>query len=258
VQMLYTTDHMKIGWYSSAVGMAGTVFGPLAGYLLRKVGHARWLLTIAIALLGLFCGLGAIVTPTSHIASTVLTVLTGIAIAAGTVYTTTMIQLGVSHEFIGVATGLAILARSMGGSVGTTIYTAVLQDRITHYIVPDAAIPLITAGVPREKVEGVLGALLVGQVTSPAVTSLSPAQLAVAAHGLKVAFAHSFRVVYLVTIAFGVVGTVCVAFSSNVGHLMTSQVDIKLEEGAHVHAHEMEKKDSHANIHVDEDRIEKV
>jgi hypothetical protein len=238
--------------------MAGTVFGPLAGLAFRKIGHARWFITIDFALLGLFCGLGAIVTPESNIASTVLTVLVGITIAAGTVATTTMIQLGVDHEYIGVATGLAILARSMGGSVGTTIYTAVLRDRLTHYIVPDVAVPLVEAGVSPANIQEVLTALLQGEVTNPILTSLSPSQIGVAAHGVRIAYAHSFRIVYLVTIAFGVVGTVCAAFSTNVDKLMTSHVDIKLEEGAHVHARNMAVKDVQGPDHADEGGARKV
>ncbi len=258
MQLLYSTDPISVGFYASAVGMTGTIFGPVAGWLFRKVGHARLFLTICIALLGLFCGLGAIVTPTSNIASTVLVVLTGIAITSATVVTTTMIQLGVDHEFIGVATGLAILARSMGGSVGTTIYTAVLQNRVAVYIVPDAAVPLVAAGVSPDVVGDALTALLAGDVTSPAVRSLSPSQMVIAAQGIKIAFAHSFRIVYLATIAFAVVGTVCVAFSSNVDHLMTSQVDIKLEEGAHIHAHNVTEKNADAHGQTNEDRIDRT
>ena len=77
-------------------------------------------------------------------------------------------------------------------------------------------------------------ALTNGDVTSPVLHELTPQLLGLAAEGIKEAFAHSFRVVYLVSIAFGVVGTVCVAFSSDVDHLMTKEVDIKLDEGTHV------------------------
>jgi hypothetical protein len=64
--------------------------------------------------------------------------------------------------------------------------------------------------------------------------------------------------VYLVTIAFGVVGTVCAAFSTNVDKLMTSHVDIKLEEGAHVHARNMAVKDVQEPDHENEGGAGKV
>jgi hypothetical protein len=164
-------------------------------------------------------------------------VLIGAFVAAGTVVSTAMIQLGVSHEYIGIATGLAITARSMGGSVGTTIYSSILASRIKHYLVPDVAKPLAQAGVDPAKIPAIIGALLAGDATNPAVTEQLPDILIIAVNGIKQAYAHSFRVVYLVAIAFGVMGTVCVAFSANVDHLMTRTVDIKLDEGAKIKAH---------------------
>jgi len=47
---------------------------------------------------------------------------------------------------------------------------------------------------------------------------------------------HSLRLVYLVSIAFGVVGTVIVCFSKNVDEYMTNKVDIRLDEGAKLKA----------------------
>jgi hypothetical protein len=177
------------------------------------------------------------IAPTSNVASTVLVVLIGAFVAAATVVSTTMIQLGVSHEYIGIATGLAITARSIGGSIGTAIYSTILSSKLQHYLVPDAATPLARAGVNPAEIPTILGALLSGDATNPAVTEQSPAILVIAVNGIKQAYAHSFRVVYLVAIAFGVVGTVCVAFSANVDHLMTGTVDIKLDEGAKIKAH---------------------
>lgn len=58
--------------------------------------------------------------------------------------------------------------------------------------------------------------------------------VAVAEQGFKVAYSHAFRIACLVTIAFGVVGTIFVAFPRNVDDKMTSQMDIKLYEGPHL------------------------
>lgn len=94
--------------------------------------------------------------------------------------------------------------------------------------------PLALAGVAPASLPAVIGALSTGKGLE-ALAALTPTQLEIGIHGLKESFAHSFRIVYLVTIAFGVLGTVAVAFTANVDHLMTRKVDIKLEEGIHVH-----------------------
>jgi len=68
-------------------------------------------------------------------------------VVAATVFSTSMVQLSVSHEYIGIATGLAITARSVGGSIGTTIYASVLNSKLQDYLVTDVATPLAKAGL---------------------------------------------------------------------------------------------------------------
>ena len=72
---------------------------------------------------------------------------------------------------------------------------------------------------------------------SPIFATPTIPQLETAVLGLKWAFAHALRTVYLCSLAFGGIGIVCAAFVINVDHLMTRTVDIKLEEGAHVKGH---------------------
>ncbi|KAK1762784.1 trichothecene efflux pump [Phialemonium atrogriseum] len=238
VTSLYTQDPLKIGWYASTVGLTGSVFGPVAGYLFRKFRHARLMLTFYVLALTVVSGAQSIVSPTSNVGSTVLTVLVGGFVSAATIVSTAMIQLGVPHEYIGIATGLAITMRSIGGSVGTTIYSSVLTSKLKHYLFQYAATPLAKAGVDPQTIPALLAALLGGSVTDSVVTSQSPEVLGIAANGIKQAYAHSFRIVYLITIAFGVLGTICVAFSSDVDHLMTGGIDIKLDEGAKLRAND--------------------
>jgi hypothetical protein len=131
VTVLYATDPLKIGWYASATGMGGLVFGPPTGYIFKYAGHARILITVTVGLLSLCCGLQAIVSkdnhfsleytsitpqiiiltnpslaPGSHIASTILAILIGAFLSAANVYQVTIVQLVVAHEYIGIATAL--------------------------------------------------------------------------------------------------------------------------------------------------------
>jgi hypothetical protein len=164
-----------------------------------------------------------------------MVVLIGGLVTTAVVASQTMIQLGVRHEYLGVASAIANTARNLGGSVGTTIYTSILSDKIAHYVKPDVATPLAKAGVALAEIPGVITALMAHKSGAPALAALTPAQLAVAEAGLKTAYVHSFRIVYLVSIAFGVIATIAVSFSANVDKQMTKEVDIKLEEGAHIH-----------------------
>jgi hypothetical protein len=164
--------------------------------------------------------------------STVMVAGIGACSSAALIVSTTMIQLGVPHEYIGIATSMAVTARSMGGVIGTAVYPSILQERLIHYLPTDVAIPLFEAKAPLADIPLIIEALLIG---NEALLQNIPLELvAVAEQGIKLAYSHALRIVYLVTIAFGVMGTIFVAFSRSVDDKMTSKVDIKLQEGAHL------------------------
>lgn len=184
-----------------------------------------------------FCGAQAIVTPTSNISSTAIVILVYAFNSGASSISTAMIQLGVPHEFIGIASGVVVCARTTGGAVATTIYSSILANKLQSGLTKDVALPLAENGVSPTSVPAVIEVLLSGDATSAALTKLSPTALLAAIMGLKTAYADAFRLVYLVSIAFGVVATVIVAFCTDVDHLLTRKVDTKLEQGAHVRAH---------------------
>lgn len=185
------------------------------------------------------------IAPTSNIASTVLICLTGILVAAATVASTSMAQLWVPHEFIGIASALLITARTVGGAVATTGYSVILQNNIKDQGAHSIATALVKAGLPLPTVLDVLTALLAGDPTSPALASAvktNPLAVFVGVIALKKAYSKAFRLIYFVSIAFGVCGTICAAFSLNVAHLMTRHVDVTLDEGAHLKTIEADRK----------------
>jgi len=230
VQALYTTDLLKIGWYASALGIAGIVSSPIFGYLMTKVNSR--ILFIFIILNGTIAsGCMAIVSPTSSTASTVLTALEGVTIGGGMIIATAMCQLAVKHEYLGIVTSLAVTVRNVGGAVAQVIYVSILTGQLKVNIVKYVATPLAMAGVPLASLPGVLGALT-GAGPETALAGLTPAQLGLAVGGVKEAFTHSFRVVYLTSIAFGVLGTITVCFCKDIRPLLTKHVDIDLDEGA--------------------------
>ncbi|OCK73657.1 trichothecene efflux pump [Lepidopterella palustris CBS 459.81] len=233
VQALYTRDLIKIGWYASSLGMAGIISSPIFGFLFT-LGHARLLFIFIIAIGTIASGCMAVVSPGSNIASTVLVALEGVSVGGGMIVATAMVQLAVDHEYIGIATALAVTARNVGGAVGTVIYTSIFSDRLKFYIKEFVAIPLLGSGVNPAKLEGVIMALT-GQAPRSALSALTPQQLGIALEGVEQSFSHALRIVYLSSIAFGVVGTVCVLFCKNVDDRMTKKVEIKLDEGAKIH-----------------------
>jgi hypothetical protein len=169
--------------------------------------------------------------PTSSTGSTVLVALEGVTIGGGMIIATAMVQLAVKHEYLGIVTSLAVTVRNVGGAVGQVIYVSILTGQLKTNVKKYVAIPLALAGVPFANLPGVVLALT-GQGPTSALGTLTPAQIGVAVGGIKEAYSHSFKVVYLVSIAFGVLGTITVCFCKDMRYLMTHHVDIALDEGA--------------------------
>jgi hypothetical protein len=159
----------------------------------------------------------------------------GVCVGGGMIVATAMVQLAVEHQYIGIATALAVTARNVGGSVGQVIYISIFTDRLKSGFVKYVAYPLAAAGVPPTLIPAVLGGFT-GAAPKSVLSQLTPEQLGIGINGVKEAFVHSLRTVYLVSIAFGIVGTVVVCFCKNVDEYMTNKVDIKLDEGAKLKA----------------------
>ncbi|GAB7356262.1 hypothetical protein MBLNU459_g7073t1 [Dothideomycetes sp. NU459] len=236
VSVLYAKTDYDIGWYSMSIGLGGLWGGPLIGHLFSKLGHTNITFTITLLILTMLSGVQAIVTPTSNISSTVICILNGAFIAGVSAESAAIIQFGAKHEFIGIVTGIMVATRGVGGAVGQTVYLSILRNRLATNIPTMVAAPLAKAGVPLGNLEVVIEDLLNGVYTSPQVTALTPAQIAVASAGIKDAYANSFRLIYLISIAFGMVAVVAAAFTRNVEKMMTDTVAVKLNEGAHVRA----------------------
>lgn len=162
-------------------------------------------------------------------------------VAAATVTSNTMIQLAVPHQYLGVAMGLVTTSRNVGGSVGSTVYTVILNNQLTSNLGKNVATALATAGVPLAKIPAIAEALATGDQSSPALASVTPEELGAGVLALELTYVHAFKIIFLVSIAFGILGTVCAVFSKNVGEFMTNKVDVELDEAVHVGFHEVHK-----------------
>jgi len=241
IETLYSTNSTTIGLYSMALSLGGFCGGMVFGFLLDHVNQARWILVGVCLLLTALSGLQATVGLHTNASSIAIVALIGAMISAATVASNSMIQLAVPHQYIGVAMGLVTTARNVGGSISTTIYSVILTNRLAATLGVNVATALAKAGVPLADVPAITGALATGNAMSPALADATPLQLYAGIMALKHSYIDAFKIIYLVSIAFGVVGTVCAAFTMNVGHLMTRKIDVQLDAGLHVGLHEVHK-----------------
>ena len=117
----------------------------------------------------------------------------------------------------------------------------ILTNQLTDNLGTNVATALAEAGLPVADIPAVSGALETGDTTSPALALATPAALAAGIMAIKLTYAHTFKIIYLVSIAFGTVGTICAAFTRNVGEYLTNRVDVILDEQVHLGLHDVQK-----------------
>jgi hypothetical protein len=124
---------------------------------------------------------------------------------------------------IGTAVGIAGSVRGGVSTIGTAIYTIILSNKLAQYIPAVVGPAVISAGLPASSVPALLGALGgIGNAT--AVPGVNANILAVGGLAYQMASVKAFRVVFLSTIAFGLVGIVLAVCSPSVSDQMTNRV----------------------------------
>jgi hypothetical protein len=136
--------------------------------------------------------------------------------------------------------GLLTTARNVGGSISSIIYTVILNNQLNSHLGINIATALAKAGVPLADLIGITEALATENATSPALGLATPAQLGAGILALKLTYRDAFKLIYLVSITFGAIGTVFAVFSQNVGKFMTNKIDVQLDSSLHV-GHEVHK-----------------
>ncbi|KAJ5653290.1 trichothecene efflux pump [Penicillium lividum] len=228
IQALFTTYRIEVGWYTAAIGVGGGIFGPIIGFSNQKVGYSRWFLVACVLGLTFSSGLGAIVSPDSQAGSTAAVVLVGIFSGGTKVITTSMISLSVPYEYIGTATSIAVMALAVGGSVGTTIHTALLLNNNDAHL--PAAVAQSAKGLSETSLESLLEVISSGDTSGalsiPGVTSKI---LIAADEAVKQVSSQAFQRVYLVSIAFSAIGAIASLFTLDLNDRMTSEVTMHID-----------------------------
>ncbi|KAH6988308.1 fungal trichothecene efflux pump [Ilyonectria sp. MPI-CAGE-AT-0026] len=210
-------DGIPFGVGTQLGGVGSAMLLPLIG---PKIG-TNWLLTIGVALQLLFIPLMYIVDRNDKGVALCFSFFGGMGIGNAELLTIILIQLSTPAEWIGFATGSLGLARSMGGSAGTAIYSSILGSKLSETLprkVSEAVIPL---GLPQSSIPQLLG-ILTGAITTvplqdvPGVDSDIIEAATAATIDSQI---DSYRYIWLSSIAFGVISLVCAALTADVSIL---------------------------------------
>lgn len=174
----------------------------MGGLLLWILRKHKWQLIIYAALITAFTGAMAAATPETQPKALALAFMS--SLQAGTLGNAaiSLTPLCLNDEDIGLALGLIGTSRAVFSAIGQAIFIAILNSEVSNnipkYVVPAA----IQAGLPSPEIPALIQGLSTGNLTG--ITDITPSITAASEISYKIAYAHSFKVVYLSSIAFGI------------------------------------------------------
>jgi hypothetical protein len=226
---VYTTNVLAIGWQSSVVGggvLLGQTLGGLAISFVPKVKYQ----TIIAACLSF-----AFVTSLSsisqgeagHTAFIALGVLACVSIGFVDNITFPGVTLVIEPQDIGLATGVLGSIRAAGGAIAQALYVSVLDNKLTTYLPANVAPAAVKAGLPSSSLPDLFAGITAGNFS--AIPGITPNIIAVVGEQVTRSYIDSFKVVFYVTVPFGVILILAACFVPNMESFLGNNVAKRLQ-----------------------------
>ncbi|KAF2130586.1 MFS general substrate transporter [Dothidotthia symphoricarpi CBS 119687] len=228
---VYDPDPVQIGLKGLGPSFA-TALGAIAfnAALSAYPNRTREVLLLAVLMMTGFTGSLAVMTPENPKLIVALGSLATFGVGGVLVPAATVAMLVCPDALITTAAALSLSIRTVGGSIGYSIYYNVFANKLEKNLPAYVAEYAIKAGLPLASVETFVGLYL----TAPAKLATTPipgvtqAVLGGAAKGTQWAYSESLKYVWLTSIAFGSMAIVCTLLLPSTKKYQTNRVAVHL------------------------------
>lgn len=141
-----------------------------------------------------------------------------------------MIDITSPDDYIATAVALSLAVRLIGGSIGYAIYYNVFVNKLTAQLPEKVALFAVNAGLPLTSVTQFVGTFLTTPLQAGSIAGVTPEILAAAAKGSQWAYAESLKMVWLVSIPFGICAIISCCFIGKTGSFMTNRVAAHIQK----------------------------
>ncbi|OAL37367.1 hypothetical protein AYO20_03216 [Fonsecaea nubica] len=222
VQYLFTQVPRTIGWYSLGFNLAATIGIVVSGTMFGVVKRTNWQFFVTTLLQTAFIGAMASVNQNTPAQAIVLVAFASFWVSAAQVIGVLLVQFGVEDKDIGAATGIRGSTLAFGGAIAVGIYSSIMNNKVADELAPRVAEAAVGAGLNPDNLESFIVALTTGSTAAlGAIPNITPAIINTGAEAIKSVHSDAFRLVYLVSIAFGGIAIIAAAFVKNVDHKLT-------------------------------------
>ncbi|KAK5706539.1 hypothetical protein LTR97_001529 [Elasticomyces elasticus] len=231
---LYTADPIKIGLYSLPSGAAQLIGGVFVPALVSYIKHVNYQLIGAVFMQTLFFGLAATITPNNINWLMACQFLAMFAFGWITLNCYTTASLNVPQKDLGVAIGLIGTFRSVGGSVGTVIFSSVFTQVAAKHVAAGVSKAALEGGVSAASIGEVIEAVeltLVGVPGAAAnLTDVSASVFEACIDAARLGYAYGFRMTWIASIPFGIIAILCAIAVRDCSTYFTNHVEVRLNE----------------------------
>jgi Fungal trichothecene efflux pump (TRI12) len=132
-------------------------------------------------------------------------------------------------EVIATVTAITLSIRLIGGSIGYAIYFNVFENKLQEVIPTTVGLAVAKAGLPITQIPAFIIALVAQNKTAVGeIKGLTPAILLAASDAVKESYVEGFKMIYLVSIAFGGAAIIASLFLGDIRKYMVDRVAVDI------------------------------
>nr|OQO28755.1 hypothetical protein B0A51_02524 [Rachicladosporium sp. CCFEE 5018]OQO32478.1 hypothetical protein B0A51_00267 [Rachicladosporium sp. CCFEE 5018] len=232
VGVYFTTEAtpLHIVYLLSTVQGFGIFTGAmLLSFLGKHIGHWKWQLGVPVTIMTIFGGLLAIITPEKKSEAIAFAFLSATGYGYAQYLSIAYIQFGADQSELGIAGGLAGVARYAGGAVAVAIFSTILSTTQSKYAITHVVAAAEAAGASPETAQAVFAALPLGAAALEKVPGLTTAIATAAGGALVQSYVEAVKTIALASLAFGGVAMIACLFLEDIGPKMTPKIEVFLE-----------------------------
>jgi hypothetical protein len=156
--------------------------------------------------------------------------MAGFGVGGVLVPAATVAMLVCPDALITTAAALSLSIRTVGGSIGYSIYYNIFAGKLTTNLPKYTAQYAIQAGLPVESVEAFVGLFLTvpEELATADIVGVTPAVIQGATIGTRWAYSESLKYVWFTSIAFGSIAIVCTLLLPSTKKYQTNRVAVRI------------------------------
>jgi hypothetical protein len=235
---IYDPDPVKAGVKGVIMALGVTAGAVFPNMMLSIWRHHNREILFGLAVLTTAFGAALVTcTPENPVQTIALGTVAGFGIGGVVACAVTTAVIASPDNLIATCVALSLSIRTIGGSVGTAIYSNVFKTKLVHNLPKYVAAYAVAAGLPPSSAEPFVVLFLTAptNLTTPAgaaeVPGLSPAVIEGATIGTRWAYAESLKYVWYTSLPFGILACITCLMLGKSTRFMTNRIAANIKRG---------------------------